>query len=135
MSNTAWGAQPKGVGGFSSLYKDSRKKVTASSENFRCQKCLEVGHFTYECKGERKYVSKTSRTVILKRKIEGHVGGSKNKHKKNDSSSDSSSSDSSDDSSDDSSSDSSDDSEEEREKEKSKKSKKKKEKKKNKSKK
>ena len=21
----------------------------------RCQKCLELGHWTYECKGERKY--------------------------------------------------------------------------------
>ena len=66
---------PKGAGGFSSLYKDSRKKVTASSENYRCQKCLEVGHFTYECKGERKYVAKTSRTVMLKRRIEGDTRG------------------------------------------------------------
>lgn len=75
MSHGSWGAQPKGVGGFSSLYKDSRKKVTASSENYRCQKCLEVGHFTYECKGERKYVAKTSRTVMLKRRIEGDAKG------------------------------------------------------------
>ena len=75
MSSGSWGAQPKGVGGFSSLYKDSRKKVTASSENYRCQKCLEVGHFTYECKGERKYVAKTSRTVMLKRRMEGDTKG------------------------------------------------------------
>ena len=75
MSSGSWGAQPKGVGGFSSLYKDSRKKVTASSENYRCQKCLDVGHFTYECKGERKYVAKTSRTVMLKRRLEGDTKG------------------------------------------------------------
>ena len=75
MSQGSWGAMPKGAGGFSSLYKDSRKKVTASSENYRCQKCLEVGHFTYECKGERKYVAKTSRTVMLKRRIEGDTRG------------------------------------------------------------
>ena len=82
-----WSTQPKGVGGFGSLYKDNRKKVTATPENFRCQKCLEVGHYTYECKGDRKYVARTSRTVILKRKI-GEVGqGKKEKHKKRDSSS------------------------------------------------
>ena len=87
MSNTAWGAQPKGVGGFSSLYKEGRKKVQASSENFRCQKCLEVGHFTYECQGPRKYVARTSRTVILKRKIEDVGKNVKNKNKKTEESS------------------------------------------------
>ena len=75
MSNTSWGAQPKGLGGFSSLYKDGRKKVTASPENFRCQKCLEMGHYTYECQGTRKYVAKTSRTVMLKRRMEGDTKG------------------------------------------------------------
>jgi hypothetical protein len=30
-----------------------------------------VGHWTYECKGERKYVQRSSRTEILKRKLEG----------------------------------------------------------------
>ena len=87
MSNTSWGAQLKGVGGFSSLYKDNRKKVTASAENFRCQKCLEVGHYTYECQGTRKYVSKPSRTVILKRKIEGGKSGGKKKKSESSSSS------------------------------------------------
>merc|ERR1719450_2017426 len=76
MANRAWTspAQPKygtdkGVGGFSSLYKENRKKVVQSAENFRCQKCLELGHWTYECQGQRKYVARTSRTVIMKRKI------------------------------------------------------------------
>ena len=82
MSNTSWGAQQKGVGGFSSLYKDNRKKVTATPENFRCQKCLEVGHYTYECQGARKYVARTSRTVILKRKLDGKGGDKRGEKQK-----------------------------------------------------
>ena len=75
------------MGGFSSLYKDGRKMVTASPENFRCQKCLEMGHYTYECQGARKYVAKTSRTVMLKRKLEGGTESKKEKQKKAESSS------------------------------------------------
>lgn len=134
MSQGSWGALPKGAGGFSSLYKDSRKKVTASSENYRCQKCLEVGHFTYECQGERKYVAKTSRTVMLKRRIEGDTKGvaKHGKQKKvEESSSSDSSSDSDSSSSDSSDSSSSDDNseEEKKRKERKKKSSKKKKKK------
>ena len=127
MSNRSWAAQPKGVGGFSSLYKDNRKKVVQNAENYRCQKCLEVGHFTYECQGDRRYVARTSRTVMLKRKLEGGgKGGEKQQKKDSSSSSDSSSDDSSSDSSS-----SSDDTDSEAE-EKSKKTKKKKKKKKSK---
>lgn len=61
----------RGMGGFSSLYKDSRRNVIQSPSSYTCQKCLQVGHFTYECKGERKYVQRQSKTQILKRKIEG----------------------------------------------------------------
>ena len=122
----SWAAQPKGVGGFSSLYKDNRKKVVQNAENYRCQKCLEVGHFTYECKGDRRYVARTSRTVMLKRKLEGGGRGEEKQQKKDSSSS---SDDSSDDSSSDSSS-SSDDTDSEAE-DKSRKSKKKKKSKKN----
>ena len=32
-----------------------------SAEKIRCQKCLEMGHWTYECKGERKYTHRDSR--------------------------------------------------------------------------
>ena len=123
MSSKTWTAQAKGVGGFSSLYKDSRKKVVQSAENYRCQKCLEVGHFTYECKGDRRYVARTSRTVILKRKLEGG-GRSGEKQKKRDSSTSSSDDSSSSDSSSDDTTSSSDDSDDGAEK--SKKSKKKK---------
>ena len=41
----------------------------------RCQKCLELGHWTYECKGERKYVHRDSRTTTLKRKIKETIQG------------------------------------------------------------
>ena len=123
MNSKTWTAQAKGVGGFSSLYKDSRKKVVQSAENYRCQKCLEVGHFTYECKGDRRYVARTSRTVILKRKLEGG-GRAGEKQKKRDSSTSSSDDSSSSDSSSDDTTSSSDDSDDGAEK--SKKSKKKK---------
>merc|ERR1739842_261649 len=96
--------------GFSSLYKDNRKKVVASAANYRCQKCLEVGHWTYDCTGTRKYVQRDSRTTVMKRKTETPKEDAK-KAKKDDSSSDSSSSDSSSDSDSDSSSDSDDDEE------------------------
>ena len=113
----------KGVGGFASLYKESRKKVIQSAENVRCQKCLAIGHWTYECTGERKYVHRDTRTTMLKRKIEGRVEEKKKrKEEEVESSSSSSDSDSSDSEDSDSSSDS--DSEEEKKKEKKKKSKK-----------
>ena len=124
MSSKTWTAQAKGVGGFSSLYKDSRKKVVQSAENYRCQKCLEVGHFTYECKGDRRYVARTSRTVILKRKLEGGGRGGGKQQRKDSSSSSSDDSSSSDSSSDDSSSSSDDSEAEERTKTKKKKKKK-----------
>ncbi|KAF8645191.1 hypothetical protein AX16_008018 [Volvariella volvacea WC 439] len=30
-----------------------------------CQKCLGTGHYIYECKGQRPYVSRPSRTQLL----------------------------------------------------------------------
>jgi len=30
-----------------------------------CQRCLKSGHFTFECKNERKYVSRPSRTALI----------------------------------------------------------------------
>ncbi|KZV78936.1 hypothetical protein EXIGLDRAFT_632946 [Exidia glandulosa HHB12029] len=32
-----------------------------------CQKCLGTGHFTYECKGSRPYISRPSRTEQLEK--------------------------------------------------------------------
>ena len=38
------------------------------SSSYRCQKCLQYGHFTYECTGKRKYLYRPSRTKVLKKK-------------------------------------------------------------------
>lgn len=35
----------------------------------RCQKCLEMGHWSYECKGKRKYLHRCSRTSQLKKAL------------------------------------------------------------------
>lgn len=35
----------------------------------RCQKCLEHGHWTYECKGKRKIVIRDSRMTMLNKKM------------------------------------------------------------------
>ena len=40
-----------------------------SAENVRCQKCLEVGHWTYTCTGKRKYVSRMSRSKEINKKL------------------------------------------------------------------
>lgn len=45
------------------------KEQDTDTDKVRCQKCLDYGHWTYECKGERKYLSKESRTAILQRKL------------------------------------------------------------------
>ncbi|KAF6210771.1 hypothetical protein GE061_013882 [Apolygus lucorum] len=35
----------------------------------KCQKCLEAGHWTYECKGKRKFVSRASRSSLLNKRM------------------------------------------------------------------
>lgn len=35
---------------------------------YTCQKCLQKGHYTYECKGKRKYLYRPSRTKMFKKK-------------------------------------------------------------------
>ncbi|CAA0834850.1 zinc knuckle (CCHC-type) family protein [Striga hermonthica] len=39
---------------------------TLSSAASQCQKCFQTGHWTYECKNERVYISRPSRTQQLK---------------------------------------------------------------------
>ncbi len=34
----------------------------------KCQKCLEIGHWTYECQNSRKYLYRPSRTKLMKQK-------------------------------------------------------------------
>ena len=38
------------------------------SSAYRCQKCLQYGHYTYECSGKRKYLYRPSRSKILSKK-------------------------------------------------------------------
>ncbi|XP_012276798.1 zinc finger CCHC domain-containing protein 10 [Orussus abietinus] len=45
------------------------KKPNPYPQGMRCQKCLEMGHWSYECKGKRKYIHRTSRTAHLKKVI------------------------------------------------------------------
>ena len=40
-----------------------------SAENVRCQKCLEKGHWTYECTGKRKYTYRPSRTKEMNKRM------------------------------------------------------------------
>lgn len=39
-------------------------------QGMRCQKCLELGHWSYECKGKRKYLHRSSRTSQLKKALQ-----------------------------------------------------------------
>ncbi|KAH0953958.1 hypothetical protein HN011_005164 [Eciton burchellii] len=43
----------------------------------RCQKCLEIGHWSYECKGKRKYLHRSSRTSQLKKALQKQQDNSK----------------------------------------------------------
>uniref|UniRef100_A0A0K8RCX2 Putative c3h1-type zn-finger protein n=1 Tax=Ixodes ricinus TaxID=34613 RepID=A0A0K8RCX2_IXORI len=44
-------------------------KKTENLSGVRCQKCLELGHWTYQCTGKRKYVHRDSRTTLLNNKV------------------------------------------------------------------
>ena len=50
---------------FYSDYCHSRQQDASS---YRCQKCLQYGHFTYECKGKRKYLYRPSRSKVMNKK-------------------------------------------------------------------
>ncbi|KDR16756.1 Zinc finger CCHC domain-containing protein 10 [Zootermopsis nevadensis] len=45
------------------------KKNSYPPQGARCQKCLEYGHWTFECKGKRKYLHRSSRTSQLKKRL------------------------------------------------------------------
>lgn len=40
----------------------SRRGPTLDPSNYQCQRCLQRGHFSYQCKGERVYRARASRT-------------------------------------------------------------------------
>ncbi|KLO05579.1 hypothetical protein SCHPADRAFT_720442 [Schizopora paradoxa] len=49
-----------------SKYAPPRSSASArASSSTICQKCLQKGHYTYQCKGSRPYVSRPSRTQML----------------------------------------------------------------------
>ncbi|XP_047537535.1 zinc finger CCHC domain-containing protein 10 [Vanessa atalanta] len=54
-------------------HQAERKKQAALAAAFpqgiRCQKCLEYGHWSYECKGKRKIPVRPSRSQILKKNL------------------------------------------------------------------
>ncbi|XP_065073819.1 zinc finger CCHC domain-containing protein 10 [Ochlerotatus camptorhynchus] len=80
------------------------KLAAAFPKGIQCQKCLEFGHWSYECKGKRKYVHRSSRTQVLKKNLnkmenKGTVTSSKPESAKKDEKPIKSSSDSSSDSS------------------------------------
>ncbi|KAJ0172105.1 hypothetical protein K1T71_012078 [Dendrolimus kikuchii] len=54
-------------------HQANRKKQAALAAAFpqgiRCQKCLEYGHWSYECKGKRKILTRPSRTQVLKKNL------------------------------------------------------------------
>lgn len=49
----------------------ARWQAEVNKQHVRCQKCLEFGHWTYECKGKRKYLHRPSRTAELKKALKG----------------------------------------------------------------
>ncbi|XP_074621314.1 uncharacterized protein LOC141879874 isoform X1 [Acropora palmata] len=93
------------------------KKRQEQAGNQKCQKCLQMGHWTYECKNKRKYLQRDSRTAVMKKKLKSVKTTSYNNksvfstgEEKSESDESSSSEDESDDSDDSSSTDSSSDS-------------------------
>lgn len=47
----------------------AEKLAAAFPNGARCQKCLEYGHWSYECTGKRKFVHRDSRTKTLNKNI------------------------------------------------------------------
>jgi len=46
-----------------------RRQKETNKSNVRCQKCLEYGHWSYECSNKRKYLHRESRTKELKKTL------------------------------------------------------------------
>lgn len=44
----------------------AKRNIQPNSNNQQCQKCLQFGHWTYECKNQRAYVFRPSKTMQLK---------------------------------------------------------------------
>ncbi|KAG6433952.1 hypothetical protein SASPL_105571 [Salvia splendens] len=46
--------------------KDLKSSTSSVASASQCQKCYQMGHWTYECKNERVYISRPSQTQQLK---------------------------------------------------------------------
>ncbi|CAH1105582.1 unnamed protein product [Psylliodes chrysocephalus] len=57
------------LGSQTKAYFGKKKTPTYPPQGVRCQKCLEYGHWSYECKGKRKYLHRSSRTQLLKKRL------------------------------------------------------------------
>ncbi|XP_022815673.1 zinc finger CCHC domain-containing protein 10 [Spodoptera litura] len=61
-------------------HQANKKKQAALAAAFpqgiRCQKCLEYGHWSYECTGKRKILVRPSRTQVLKKNLKSQEQGS-----------------------------------------------------------
>jgi hypothetical protein len=44
-------------------------RLQQTSGNAQCQKCLEKGHWTYQCTRKRKYIERPSRMQVLEKRI------------------------------------------------------------------
>ena len=53
------------------------KKLIQDSRNYKCQKCLLIGHFTYQCTNKRTYSSRVTRSKLLDDRIEENIALSK----------------------------------------------------------
>lgn len=60
-------------------HQAQRKKEAALAAAFpqgiRCQKCLEYGHWSYECKNKRKILVRPSRTQVMKKNLKAKEQG------------------------------------------------------------
>ncbi|KAG6445516.1 hypothetical protein O3G_MSEX003936 [Manduca sexta] len=59
---------------FAFLYRQAAL-AAAFPQGIRCQKCLEYGHWSYECKGKRKILVRPSRTQVLKKNLKAKDEG------------------------------------------------------------
>eukprot|EP00800_Vazella_pourtalesii_P022669 TRINITY_DN894_c0_g1_i1.p1 TRINITY_DN894_c0_g1~~TRINITY_DN894_c0_g1_i1.p1 ORF type:complete len:144 (+),score=16.28 TRINITY_DN894_c0_g1_i1:52-483(+) len=51
----------------------SRKKLIQDSSRYKCQKCLQIGHYTYQCTNKRSYASRVTRTKLLDDKVKENI--------------------------------------------------------------
>nr|XP_026694306.1 zinc finger CCHC domain-containing protein 10-like isoform X2 [Ciona intestinalis] len=55
-----------------------QRQASLSKSDTTCQKCLQKGHWTYECKNPRAYVHRTSRTQELNKALKRKAANQEN---------------------------------------------------------